>query len=257
MTRMKPFRAVPAACLVIAFGAVLTVAGNSSADSPAEAELQFSTGVMHLREGRLDLALDAFKRAVKADPKNPYFQKGLGQAFAAKREWAPAIAAFRKALELNPYYVDTKNDLGYVLIMSGDREGGKKELLAAYGDAMNPAPELSAFNLGRAYFEERNTDEAIRWFRTSISRNKAYSAPYLMLAETLVSAGRLEEAIPQLETGVREAPNDADLLLALGKAYYTAGRFKEARAPLLEAKKADPLGPVGRAADEQLKALPR
>ena len=237
--------------------AVVGVAGSSSADSPAEAELQFSTGVMHLREGRLDLALGAFKRAVKADPKNPYFQKGLGQAYAAKRDWSAAIASFRKALEINPYYIDTKNDLGYVLIMSGDREGGKRELLAAFSDAMNPAPEISAFNLGRAYFEEHNTDEAVRWFRTSISRNKAYSAPYLMLAETLVSAGRLEEAIVQLQTGVREAPNDAELLLALGKAYYAAGRFKEAREPLVAAKKADPIGALGRAADDQLKALPR
>ncbi len=124
---MKPFNAVSAsACLALAFVAVLAVAGRSSAQSSPEAELQFSTGVMHLREGRLDLALDAFKRAVKSDSKNPYFQKGLGQAYAAKREWAPAIAAFRKALELSPYYVDTKNDLGYVLIMSGDTGGAAR-----------------------------------------------------------------------------------------------------------------------------------
>ncbi len=253
---MKPCNPA-SACLPLAFAAVLAVAGLGFAESSPEAELQFSTGVMHLREGRVDLALASFKRAVKSDPKNPYFQKGLGQAYAAKREWAPAIAAFRKALELNPYYVDTRNDLGYVLIMSGDREGGKKELLAAFSDALNPAPELSAFNLGRAYLEERNNDEAIQWFRTSIARNKDYVPPYILLAETLVATGRLDEAILQLEAAVKEVPTEAELLLALGKAYYKAGRFKEAREPLSEAKKADPLGPFGRAADEQLKALPR
>lgn len=255
---MKHCKAVDArAYLVLAVAVFLAVADPSLADSPPEAELLFSTGVMHLREGRLELALDAFKRAVKSDPKNPYFQKGLGQTHAARGEWAAAIAAFRKALEISPYYVDTKNDLGYVLIMSGDREGGKKELLAAFSDAMNPSPEISAFNLGRAYLEERNTDEAIRWFRTSIARNKDYASPYILLAEALVAAGRLEEAITQLEAAVREVPSDAELLLALGKAYYKAGRFKDARDPLVDAKKADPLGPVGRAADDQLKALPR
>ncbi len=255
---MKPCKPVAAyVCLVLSVAALLAVAGPSFADSPPEAELLFSTGVMHLREGRLDLALDAFKRAVKADAKNPYFRKGLGQAHAARGEWAAAIAEFRKALEISPYYVDTKNDLGYVLIMSGDREGGKKELLAAFSDAMNPSPEISAFNLGRAYLEEQNTNEAIRWLRTSIARNKDYSNPYILLAEALVAAGRLDEAIMQLEAAVREVPNDAELLLALGKAYYKAGRFKDARDPLVDAKKADPLGPVGRAADDQLKALPR
>jgi Flp pilus assembly protein TadD len=245
------------ASLVLTFAATLSLAGRSFADSSPEAELQFSTGVMHLREGRVDLALDAFKRAAKADPKNPYFQKGLGQAYAAKREWGPAIAALRKALEISPYYADAKNDLGYVLIMSGDREGGKKELLSAFSDAMNPAPELSAYNLGRAYLEERNTEEAIQWFRTSLSRNKAYAPACILLAETLVSAGRLEEAIVQLEKGVHDAPDSAELQLGLGKAYYKAGRFKEARGPLAEAVKLDPSGPFGRAADEQIKALPR
>ncbi len=255
---MKLFgRVRPALSLPVAICAVLALAPLGSAQSPPEAELQFSTGVMHLREGRLDLALTAFKRAVKADPKNPYFQKGLGQTYAARREWGEAIEAFRKALELNPYYVDTKNDLGYALIMSGDREAGKKEFLEAFGDPLNPAPEISAFDMGRAYLEERNDEQAITWFRTSIARNKNYGAPYVLLAETLVSMGHLDQAIAELQVGVREAPKDPELQLALGKAYFKAGRFKEAREPLTEAAKADPMGPLGRAANQQLRALPR
>ena len=53
------------------------------AQSSADAEMRFSTGVMHLREGRIDLALEEFKKAVKEDGKNPYFQKGLGLAYSA------------------------------------------------------------------------------------------------------------------------------------------------------------------------------
>ncbi len=227
------------------------------AQSPAEAELRFSTGVMHLREGRVDLALEDFKRAAKEDPKNPYFQKGLGQAYAAKRDWSAAISAFRRALELNPIYVDTRNDLGYALIMSGDRDGGKREFLAAFSDPMNPAPEISAYNLGRAFMEEKNYAEASNWFRSSIGRNKSYSAPYLLLAEIQVTAGRNEEAVALLEAGVREAPNDPDLLLALARIYLKVGRLAEGRIKLDEAVKADPAGAVGRAAADQLKTLPK
>ncbi len=227
------------------------------AQSPAEAELRFSTGVMHLREGRVDLALEEFKRAAKEDPKNPYFQKGLGQAYAAKRDWSQAISAFRRALELNPLYVDTRNDLGYALIMSGDRAGGKKEFLAAFSDPMNPAPEISAYNLGRAFMEEKDYTQATSWFRSSIGRNKSYSAPYLLLAEIQVTAGRNEEAVALLEAGAREAPNDPDLLLALARIYLKVGRLAEGRTKLDEAVKADPTGPVGRAAADQLKTLPK
>jgi len=249
---------------------LLALAGPGFAQSPASAELRFSTGVMHLREGRTDLALEEFKKAVQEDPKNPYFQKGLGLAYAAKAsarssgadaasagEWKDAVACFRKALEINPYYVDVRNDLGAALVGSGDREAGKKEFLAAFSDAMNPSPEISAYNLGRAYLEEKNLAQAMSWFRSALNRNKAYGAAHMMLAETLLTAGRLDEAVAQLETGVRDAPNDLELLLELGRAYAKAGRFAEARSRFEEAAKADATGPVGRAAAEQLKTLPK
>jgi Flp pilus assembly protein TadD len=237
--------------------ALAALAAPALAQSPPTAETRFSTGVMHLREGRVDLALEEFKRAAKEDPKNPYFQKGLGLAYTAKREWKDAIAAFRKALELNPYYVDVRNDLATALIGSGDREGGKKEFLGAFSDPTNPTPEISARNLGQAYLEEKNYPEAINWFRTSLNRNKAYPDPYLLMSDALLASDRLDEAVAQLQTGVTEVPGDADLLAALGRALFKAGRFAEARSRLEEAVRKDPAGPAGRAAAEQLKALPK
>jgi tetratricopeptide (TPR) repeat protein len=258
--------------------ALAALAAPSLAQSPPQAETRFSTGVMHLREGRVDLALDEFKKAVKEDPKNPYFQKGLGLAWAAKaskeREarktppgapaskeeadaWKEAIACFRRALELNPYYTDVRNDLATALIGSGDREAGKKEFLAAFSDPTNPTPEISARNLGQAYMEEKNYAEAINWFRASVNRNKKYSDPYLGIADALVASNRLDEAAAQLEAAVTEIPDDPALLLALGQVFYKAGRFGEARARLEETVKKDPAGPSGRSAADQLKALPK
>jgi Tfp pilus assembly protein PilF len=236
--------------------AALLQGGLLAAQSPADAEAHFSTGVMHLREGRLDLALQEMKQAVKADPKNPYLQKGLGQACAAKHEWKDAIEAFRKALELNPYYVDVRNDLGTALILSGDREAGKKEFLTAFSDPTNPTPEISARNLGEAYLEEKNYPEAINWFRTSLGRNKDYADPYLGLAEALLALGRLDDAVAQLEAAAAQMPDNPNVLLALGQVYYKAGRFAEARTRLEEAVSKDPAGPAGRTASQQLQALP-
>lgn len=248
MTRTAPLRlAVTLAALAV----------PALAQSPPDAETRFSTGVMHLREGRVDLALEEFKRAAKEDPKNPYFQKGLGLAYAAKREWKDAIAAFRKALELNPYYVDVRNDLATALVGSGDRQGGKKEFLGAFSDPTNPTPEISARNLGQAYLEEKNYPEAVNWFRTSLNRNKKYPDPYLGIAEALLASGRFDEAVAQLQAGVAEVPEDPGLLLALGQALFKAGRFGEARARLEEAVSKDPAGPAGHAAADQLKALPK
>jgi Tfp pilus assembly protein PilF len=254
VNEMMNRRAVAALAAAVALAALAVPA---RAQGNPDAETRFSTGVMHLREGRVDLALDEFKKAAKEDPKNPYFQKGLGLAYSAKREWKEAIAAFRRALELNPYYADVRNDLGMALVGSGDREGGKKEFLAAYSDPTNPTPEISARNLGQVYLEEKSYAEAASWFQTSLNRNKGYPDPYVGLADALVGLGRLDEAVAQLERGVAEVPGDPNLLLALGQALHKAGRFVDSRARLEEALRKDPAGPAGRAAAEQLKALPK
>jgi Flp pilus assembly protein TadD len=235
----------------------LFVAAGAHGQTNPDAEAHFATGVSHLREGRVDMALEDFQKAAKLDPKNAYVMKGLGQAYAAKRKWSDAVAAFRKALELNPYYVDVRNDLGTALVLAGDREEGKKEFHQAFSDPTNPTPEISARNLGQVYFEEKNYAEAINWFRTSLNRNKAYSDAYLGLTDALLAVGRSDEIIPQLETGAKELPEEPSLQLALGQAYFKAGRFTEARARLEEAARKDPTGASGRRAAEVLKELPR
>ncbi len=230
--------------------------------------MRFSTGVMHLREGRVDLALEEFKKAVKEDGKNPYFQKGLGLAYTAKasalpdsreREslWKLAIAAFRRALEINPYYVDVRNDLAAALVGSGEREAGKKEFLAAFSDPTNPTPEVSAHNLGRAYFEDKNYPEALNWYRTSVGRNKDYANGYLGIAEVLAATGQNAEEVGQLEAAVKEIPGDATLQLALGHALLRAGRYGEARSRLEDVVRKDPAGALGREAAERLKSVPK
>ena len=246
----------PATLLRVTLAALLPAVPALAQSSP-EAEMRFSTGVMHLREGRVDLALEEFKKAVKEDGKNPYFQKGLGLAYSAKREWKPAIAAFRRALELNPYYVDVRNDLAAALLGSGDREAGKKEFLAAFSDPTNPTSEVSARNLGQAFFEEKNYTQALTWYRTSITRNKDYADGYLGLADTLAATGKHEEAVTQLQAALVEIPADTALQLALGQALLRAGRYGEARSSLEEVVRKDPAGPLGRAAAEQLKSVPK
>ena len=245
-----------AAVLVALFLVWPMPAAPAHAQGSPEGESHFNSGVIHIREGRIDLAVAEFERAVKRDPENSYFRKGLGQAYAAKREWKDAIKQFREALKLNPYYVDVRNDLGTALILAGKREEGKAEFLAAYSDPTNPTPEVSARNLGQAYFDEKNYPEAIDWFRTALSRSDTYPDAYQGLAAALVATDRLDEAVTLLEAGVEKVPNDPGLLYSLGQAYFKVGRFAEARERLEEAMRKDPSGLIGQAAADQLARLP-
>ena len=247
-------RLLAAALLLLAVG---PIAARAQANKMSDSEASFNAGLAHLRENRPALALEQFKKAVKEDPKNAYAYKGLGLTYAQLGKLSDAIASFRKALELNPYYVDVRNDLGTVLVLSGKRAEGKAEFLAAFNDPTNPTPEVSARNLGQAYFEEKNYREAVNWFRTSFTRNKSYPEPYLGFADAVGAMGHPDEAVAPLEVAVKETPGQPALLLALGEAYYKTGRFTEAKSRLEEAARRDPAGPAGRRATELMKNFPK
>jgi Tfp pilus assembly protein PilF len=233
----------------------------------SESEASFNAGLTHLRENRPALALEQFKKAIKEDPKNPYAYKGLGLTYTQlalavgevdrRGKLSDAISALRKALELNPYYVDVRNDLGTALVLSGKRAEGKAEFLAAFNDPTNPTPEISARNLGEAYMEEKNYREAVNWFRTSFTRNPSYPDPYLGFGDAVAAMGRPEEAVEPLEAALKQVPGHPPLLLSLGEAYYRTGRFTEARTRLEDAARSDPVGPSGRRARELLKSFPK
>lgn len=229
----------------------------AAAQLPVDAESRFNLGVGHLRDGRIDLAIEQFQLAVKQDPKNAFFLKGLALAYAQQNKYKEAIEALRKALDINPTYSDLRNDLGAVLLRAGKREEGKREFLTVYNDPMNPTPELSSRNLGQAYLEEKNCNEAQTWFRTSVEKNKTYVDAHLGLAEALTCLGQLDNAIIQLEAAVTNTSENPDAIEALGEALFKAGRFGEARARLEAAIKKDPAGPAGRRAVEMLKAFPK
>jgi Tfp pilus assembly protein PilF len=247
-------RRLPQAALLVALAAGPDLLAQ---DFNAEAEARFNVGLSHLREGRVDLAIDAIKQAIRSDPKNPFFYKGLGTAYAAKKRWTEAIEAYKKALALNPYYVDVKNDLGAAYMLSGKRDEGKKQFMALFSDPQNPTPEITARNLGQAYLEERNYAEALNWFKTASARSKDYPDAYIGAADALLGMGRLEDAILNLEAGAREVPDDPQVNLALGQVYFKAGRFSESREKLEAAARFDPLGAAGRQAAELLKTFPK
>ena len=223
---------------------------------PVDPESSFNAGLNHLREGRPAMAVDEFRKAIRQDGKNPYFQKGLGQAYMSLGKYDDAAQAFRRALEINPYYVDVHNDLGTAYMLLGRRAEGKNEFLTAFNDPTNPTPELSSRNLGSAYLEEKRYAEAANWYRTSLGRNKAYADAYLGLADALLGLGRLDEAVGTLEGAIKECPQSTPVLAALGEVYYKVGRLGDARTRLEEARRRDPAGASGRRAAQLLQQFP-
>lgn len=250
-------RSFTAVALLVAAHAASARAADKPSAPGLDAESRFQVALQQLRDGRAAAAVEEIKLALKDDAKNPYFHKGLGVAYVQLRDYTRAIEAFRKALELNPYYTDVHNDLGTALSFAGRREEAKREFLLAFNDPTYNTPEVAARNIGQAAFEAKAYDEALEWYRTAAQRNAKYSLAWLGLADVYVALGRPEEAVLQLQAAQRELPDSLAIQVAYGEACYRAGRLGDARTALEAVAHKDPAGVAGRRAVELLKAFPR
>ncbi len=260
---MSSPRFIPAAILVAA------LASRAVAQDPA-AELRFNAGVRMLKEGFPEKAIGEIQEALKKDQANAFYLKALGIAYsqladrckeadASCREGnlKKAAETAQKALTLNPDYVDLRNDLGIAFLRLGKRTEGKAELMKAFADPQCPTPEVTAWNLGQAFFEEKDYAEALNWFQAAQGKNKSLAAAYVSIADVLLATGQPDIAILQLEAGMKETGSNTIVQLSLGEAFLRVGRFQDARAAFDQVVKRDPLGPSGRQAAEKLKGFPR
>ena len=255
--------------LSFAIAALLAVGSLASAQDP-EAEIRFGAGVRLLRDGFPERALIELEAALKKDPQNAFYMKGMSIAYSQLADKCrpddsgcrnghlkKAVEAAQKALVANPDYVDARNDLGIALLRLGKRTDGKAELAKAFADPQCPTPEVTAWNLGQAFFEEKEYNEAMTWFQAAQNKNKTLAASYVSIADILMILGQTDAAILQLETGMKEASGNTAIQLALGDVYLKAGRFQDARATFEQVIKKDPAGPSGRRAIEKLKGIQR
>jgi tetratricopeptide (TPR) repeat protein len=190
--------------------------------TPRNARLAFSIGMMYASWKRYDDAERAFTRALEAEPTNFDVLYNLGLAAMRAGDLDRAQKVLGVALNQRPKDVDTLYNLGRVRSEQGDSVGAA-ELLAEAHRLAPQRPEIlllmaqTAEKLGYykdtttaldQYLKIRPKDEVAR-------RERAFA---------LACAGQLNEALPDLRLFVQEHPDDATGLYELGMAETLSDR---------------------------------
>ena len=174
-------------------------------------------------QGRPDEALE-FLRQVAAESPDESLSFTLGMELLGRGDPGGAEAAFRRALKANPRNAKAHLFLATALLRRAEAgEGGKelfKEALAAADGALAVQGDLAYAHLTRARALQHldRPDEALAAFRAALLRGPEFAEMHQALGEALAERGQMGEALRHLEDAVRLArPGDVGPERALRK----------------------------------------
>lgn len=84
--------------------------------SPAQIDALHLLGLIALKDGDIELAVEQLSNVVLRDAKNPQFNASLGFAYHEQGHLDRAIAAYRRAIAIEPRYLDAHYNLHAALI---------------------------------------------------------------------------------------------------------------------------------------------
>lgn len=186
-------------------------------------------------DGRHREAIDAFQRALAANPDLVEAHVNLVASYAATGAFEQAEAHYRQALALAPDLAENHYNYGVLLIgQSRHREAAEVFRRAL---ATNPVYADAHNNLGYLLVREGRSDEAMTHFRSALATNPAHRDAHFNLAQALQAIGKGVEAIDHFLAAVRVEDEKTPMYLYhLADAYARQGGAEQATRHALAAR---------------------
>lgn len=197
---------------------------------PRNAKAIGNLGICRQKQGRLDEAVEQFRRALALRPL-PEVYCNLGNVLMIQNHLPEAEARYREAIALQPTLPEAWFCLGNLKSMTGDHPAAADAFRQAAG--LNPNYGQAQLRLGKELMELRRFDEAIPRLQAGLELLPANAAGHTSLALALASTGRLAEAQAHYAEACRLEPTNFEAQRGLGLAYYYQGDLAHA-VPQLE-----------------------
>jgi len=155
--------------------------------------------------GRFRESVEAFKKAVEADPDSARAHVNLGTALGVTGDISAAMEQYRVALRLDPQNSTAHFNLGTLMARSGDYAGAVEHYQSVERSA---ADDLEATRqIARLLHKLERDDEAVRYYSRVVELAPDDEASLIDLAGILVSKMLFKEALDVLETAHSQFPN--------------------------------------------------
>lgn len=153
----------------------------------------------------------------------------LGRAYRDLDELELALQAFRRAVVLDPASATAHNNLGNIAFRMGDCSTAEYELSQAVN--LDPNSLSAASQLGIALFECGEVEASVPRLEAATRMPGAAFVPPLFtyLARAYLEVGRVDDAVFVAQQGALLPPESADAYYWLGRAYTQRGNSSDAQ----------------------------
>jgi serine/threonine protein kinase/Tfp pilus assembly protein PilF len=182
-------------------GAELEFSRALALDPTSEDVLRWYTYYCLVPMRRLDEAVAAYLRAVEMDPLSPDLQYHLGYNYCLKREWNRAIKQCRNALELDPQY-GAHMLLGSCYLQIGKHDDAIRAMETQARVAGRGS--LALGTLGWAYALTGRTGEALKLLAELQERAQKEYVSFWSFAVIYSNLGEMDKAFDWFEKAVDE-----------------------------------------------------
>ncbi len=203
----------------------LQAIADSSPDDPATLT---NLGIALQIGGKLDKAVETYQKSIKLDPSSAIAHMNLGNAFADLGKYKDAISEYKLAIELDSSYWKALLGLGTVLRETNDLDGSIVELKSAINISKDDAG-LPLFVLGQTYRDKKMQDEALSAYSKAADLLPRLLQIRIEYGKYLLKCGMPQEAIKQLEEGLKFGHEHADAYVLLASIYSIVKKYAVSR----------------------------
>lgn len=213
-----------------------------STPTPTRAPESFLTDAQDLiAKGKINQAIEMYKEAVKADPRNPAIYVTLARWQVLYGDYDGGMENVENALLVNPQHALAKAVRGWILGKKGDFLAGETELDEAL--TLDPNSALAYAYLAELYLDRINAnqadlntlDKAIKASQTAKEKDPNLLEVHRVRGLVLQNTTNHEEAIQEFEAAIAMNENLADLYVSLGISYRVTDQAGKAQDTFLRA----------------------
>ncbi len=194
--------------------------------TPDSIEAHNLLGNCFIRNNMPEDAVETAQRVLELEPESAEAHQLLGNSYAMMKRWPRAIRALKRAIQLRPESIEAYNNLGIAF----HRSGAPEQAVAAFEAATKLRPDYAEahFNCGNVHLEREQFDDAVRCFREAVRHHPEFAQAHYNLGQAWYRKGRLDPAIQSYRRAIEINPKHFGAWHNLGIAYRDKGLKQQA-----------------------------